>query len=123
MKFLKGLNPYFRKFLITSGASTYREVLSKALTLEHNNVEDRKSKDLGGQQRQDQRPDKGKAVQTQYDSLGSKRKRFEGTPARIMGGQYFERAQLASRQCWNCGEIGDVKQYWPKPARSLQPLS
>ncbi|KAF6175409.1 hypothetical protein GIB67_036500 [Kingdonia uniflora] len=64
-----------------------------------NDVEDCKSKELRGQQRQDQRPDKGKAVQTQYNSLGSKRQRFEGTTARGMGRQYFERAQLASRQC------------------------
>ncbi|KAF6166155.1 hypothetical protein GIB67_023865 [Kingdonia uniflora] len=48
MKFLKGLRLYFRKFLITSGASTYREVLSKALVLEQNDVEDCKSKDLRG---------------------------------------------------------------------------
>ncbi|KAF6165383.1 hypothetical protein GIB67_018827 [Kingdonia uniflora] len=80
-----------RRFLITSGASTYKEVLTKALALEHNDVEDHKSKDSRGQQRQDERPDKGKAVQTQYDSLGSKRQRFEGTSARVMGGQYFER--------------------------------
>ncbi|KAF6166210.1 hypothetical protein GIB67_023920 [Kingdonia uniflora] len=97
MKFLKGLRPYFRKFLITSGASTYRKVLSKALALDQIDVEDRKSKDLRGQQRQDQRPDKGKAVQTQYDILGSKRQKFEGTSARVTGRQYFERAQLASR--------------------------
>ncbi|KAF6146287.1 hypothetical protein GIB67_008171 [Kingdonia uniflora] len=75
MKFLKGLHPYFRRFLITSGANTYREVLFKALALEQNDVEDRKSKDLRGQQRQDQRLDKGKVVQTQYDSLGLKRQR------------------------------------------------
>ncbi|KAF6167145.1 hypothetical protein GIB67_029783 [Kingdonia uniflora] len=40
-----------RKYLITYGASTYREVLSKALALEQNDVEDFKSKDLRGQQR------------------------------------------------------------------------
>ncbi|KAF6171142.1 hypothetical protein GIB67_012216 [Kingdonia uniflora] len=106
MMFLKGLRPYFWKFLITSGASTYREVLSKALALELNDVEDSKSKELRTRQRRDQRTDKGKVVQTQYDCLGSKRQRFEGTLARVMGGQYFERAQLASRQCWNCGEKG-----------------
>ncbi|KAF6149769.1 hypothetical protein GIB67_017502 [Kingdonia uniflora] len=122
MKFLKGLRPYFTRFLISSGASTYREVMSKALALEQNDVEDRKSKDLRGQERQDQRPDKGKAVQTQYDSLGSKRQRFEGTLDRVMGGQYFERAQLASRQCWNCGETGHVKQHCLKPARGPQTL-
>ncbi|KAF6135766.1 hypothetical protein GIB67_028622 [Kingdonia uniflora] len=122
MKFLKYFCPFFRKFLITSGASTYREVLSKVLALEQNDVEDRKSKNLRGQQRQDQISDKGKTVQTQYDSLGLKRQMFEGAAARVMGRQYFERVQLASRHCWNCGETGNVKQYYPKPARGPQPL-
>ncbi|KAF6135330.1 hypothetical protein GIB67_027204, partial [Kingdonia uniflora] len=91
IKFLKGLHQYFGNFWITSSANTYKEVLSNTLALEHNDVKDRKSKYLRGQQRLDQRPDKGKAVHTQYDSLGSKRQRFEGTPARVMGRQYFER--------------------------------
>ncbi|KAF6163113.1 hypothetical protein GIB67_013812 [Kingdonia uniflora] len=51
MKFLKGLRPYYRKFLISSGASSYREVLSNALPIEQNDVEDRKSKDLRSQVR------------------------------------------------------------------------
>ncbi|KAF6171215.1 hypothetical protein GIB67_001930 [Kingdonia uniflora] len=39
-----------------------------------------------------------------------------------MGGPYFEGAQLASRQCWNCGEMGHVKQHCPVPARGPRPL-
>ncbi|KAF6155010.1 hypothetical protein GIB67_035757 [Kingdonia uniflora] len=82
MKFLKGFRPFFRRFLISSSVNTYREVLSKALALEQNDVEDRKSKDLRSQQRHDQRPDKCKVVQTQYDSMSSKRHRFNGTSVR-----------------------------------------
>ncbi|KAF6141885.1 hypothetical protein GIB67_037853 [Kingdonia uniflora] len=33
MKFLKGLRPYYQKFLISSGPSLYKEVLSKALAI------------------------------------------------------------------------------------------
>ncbi|KAF6154718.1 hypothetical protein GIB67_035683 [Kingdonia uniflora] len=94
MKFLKGIHPYYWRLLITSGASTYREVLSKALALEQNDVGDRKSKDLRGQPRQNQGPKKGKAVQTQYDSLGSMRQRFEGTSARVMYGQILRERNL-----------------------------
>ncbi|KAF6163826.1 hypothetical protein GIB67_016166 [Kingdonia uniflora] len=79
MKFLKGFRPLFMRFLISSGVSTYREVLSKFLALEQSDVEDRKSKDLRSQQRHDQRPDKGKAVQTQYDRMSSKRQRFDAS--------------------------------------------
>ncbi|KAF6168796.1 hypothetical protein GIB67_012194, partial [Kingdonia uniflora] len=55
-------SPFFRRFLISSGVSTYREVLSKALALEQNDVEDHKSKDLRSQQRHDQRLDKSFSV-------------------------------------------------------------
>ncbi|KAF6155174.1 hypothetical protein GIB67_019700 [Kingdonia uniflora] len=53
MNILKSLCPYFRKFLISSGASSYSEVLSKALAIEQNDIEDRRSKDLRSQVRQD----------------------------------------------------------------------
>ncbi|KAF6165421.1 hypothetical protein GIB67_017903 [Kingdonia uniflora] len=99
IKILRGLRPFFRRFLISSGASTYKEVLSKVLALEQNEAEDCRSRDARNPVRQDTRPDKGKAVYTQYDSLGLKRQRFEGTPVWATGEQYLERAQLSSRTC------------------------
>ncbi|KAF6176495.1 hypothetical protein GIB67_007878 [Kingdonia uniflora] len=84
--------------------------------------EDRKSRDARNPARQDTRPDKGKAIQTQYDSLGSKRQRFDSTPARAMGEQYLEMAQLSSRTCWNCGGIRHARKLYPKPDRGQQPL-
>ncbi|KAF6165633.1 hypothetical protein GIB67_020019 [Kingdonia uniflora] len=92
MKFLRGLHPFFRRFLISSGASNYREVLSKALALEQNEAEDRRPRNVRNPVRQDTRPDKGKAVRIKYDRLGSKRQRFEGTPVWATGGQYLKRA-------------------------------
>ncbi|KAF6146268.1 hypothetical protein GIB67_011740 [Kingdonia uniflora] len=102
MNFLKGLRPYFRKFLIASGANSYREILSKALAIEQNDVEDHKPKDLRNQVRQDQRLDKGKAVQSQYENLGSKRQKFsitDGAPARVMGGQHSYGPRFAFGEC------------------------
>ncbi|KAF6161877.1 hypothetical protein GIB67_002587 [Kingdonia uniflora] len=99
MKFLKGLRPYFRRFLITLEASTYANVLSKALALEQNNLEDCKPKDMRSQQRQDPRPDKSKAVQEQFGGSGSKRQRLgfdSSVPTRVVEGQQFERSQLSS---------------------------
>ncbi|KAF6172507.1 hypothetical protein GIB67_007020 [Kingdonia uniflora] len=76
-----------------------REVLPKALALKQNEVEDRRSRDARNTTRHDTRPNKGKAVQTQYNSLGPKRQRFESTPARATGRQYLETAQLLSYTC------------------------
>ncbi|KAF6161320.1 hypothetical protein GIB67_009207 [Kingdonia uniflora] len=93
IKFLKGLCPYYRNFLIASGDSLYKEVLSKVLAIEQNDVEDRKSKDLRNQMRQDQRADKGKAVQGHYESSGPKRQKLgstKGAPARFIGGQHLD---------------------------------
>ncbi|KAF6156004.1 hypothetical protein GIB67_035361 [Kingdonia uniflora] len=86
MKILRGLRPFFRRFLISSGTNTYREVLSKVLALEQSEAEDRRSRDARNPTRQDTRPDKGKAIQIQYDNLGLKRQRFEGILARAAGG-------------------------------------
>ncbi|KAF6156713.1 hypothetical protein GIB67_002428, partial [Kingdonia uniflora] len=76
MKFLKGLRPYFIRFLIGSEAITYADVLSKTLALVQNNLDDRKYKDLRSQQRQDPRPDKGKDIQEQFGGSDSKRQRL-----------------------------------------------
>ncbi|KAF6149984.1 hypothetical protein GIB67_029349, partial [Kingdonia uniflora] len=125
MKFLKGLHPYYQKNLIASGASSYRKVLPKALAIEQNDVEDRKSKDLRSQMRQEQRLDKGKTVQMHYESLGLKRQKLgvtDGAPSRVVGGQHFDRPQLAFGECWNCREKGHARKFCPNPTRGPQPL-
>ncbi|KAF6167486.1 hypothetical protein GIB67_031687 [Kingdonia uniflora] len=125
MKILKGLRLYFWKFLIASGASSYRKILPKALAIEQNDIEELEPKDLRSQQRQDERPNKGKAVQGQYESLGLKRQKLEvtdGAPARVVGGQHSYRPHLSFRECWNCGEKGHSKRFFSKPDRGPQPL-
>ncbi|KAF6173844.1 hypothetical protein GIB67_039795 [Kingdonia uniflora] len=120
MKFLKGLRLYYLKFLIASGASSYREILSKVLGIEQNDVEERKSKDLRSQQRQDRRADKGKSVQTQYESLGPKRQKLGVTdeaPNRFMGGQHSDRPRLvlvSVRTAGRGGTLGSFVQTQPE---------
>ncbi|KAF6141876.1 hypothetical protein GIB67_037844 [Kingdonia uniflora] len=90
--YLEQLQKYlcFKKFLIASSSSSYTEVLSKALAVEQNDDERRKSEDLRNLVIHDQRPDKGKAVYSQYESLGLKRQKIGITdmaPTRLRGGQ------------------------------------
>ncbi|KAF6148704.1 hypothetical protein GIB67_019312 [Kingdonia uniflora] len=105
--------------VVPEKACSYREALSKALAIEQNDFEERKSKDLRNAVRLDQRPDKGKAVQSQYENLGPKRQKIgitDGVSARVMG------RQLAFGVCWNYGAKGHAKRFCLKPNRGPQPL-